>query len=205
MNSTDRLIELFKQFPGIGPRQAKRFVYFLLTRPNGYSEDLAKLINEVKSNVVICNSCFRFFTKNGVRKMACSICENENRDKKTLMLISHDINFENIERTGSYKGYYFILGGTVPILEKNPEQKIRQKELFEIIEKRAKEGLSEIIIAMNYNPEGEHTLFYLKSILEDLANERNITLSTLGRGLSTGTELEYSDGDTIKNALKNRQ
>ncbi len=128
------------------------------------------------------------------------------------MLVSHDVDFENIEKTHFYNGYYFVLGGAVPILEKNPEKRIRQKELLEIVEKKIKNGLSEIIIALNYNPEGENTLTYLQEILKPLTQPSSakatagaVKISTLGRGLSTGTELEYSDSDTIKNALKNRQ
>ena len=121
------------------------------------------------------------------------------------MLVSHDVDFENIEKTHFYNGYYFILGGTVPILEKTPEKRIRQKDLIQSIEKKIKDGLSEIIIALSYNPEGENTLSYLSQILKPLADKNKTKISTLGRGLSTGTELEYSDSDTIKNALKNRQ
>jgi len=131
------------------------------------------------------------------------------------MLVSYDVDFENIEKTHFYNGYYFILGGTVPILEKNPEKRIRQKDLIEIIEKKSGEGLSEIIMALNYNPEGENTLSYLKELLRPYTDEKTpasaelrrgkVKISTLGRGLSTGTELEYSDSDTIRNALKNRQ
>ena len=121
------------------------------------------------------------------------------------MLVSHDVDFENIEKTHSYNGYYFILGGTVPILEKTPEKRIRQKDLLEIVEKRIKDGLKEIILALNYNPEGENTLTYLKELMSSRVLDSKIRVSTLGRGLSTGTELEYSDSDTIKNALKNRQ
>lgn len=205
MDSTQKLIELFKEFPGIGPRQAKRFVYYLLTRPNGYALELAKLIGEVKSSVTSCNTCFRFFAKNSSTSTTCPICRNENRDKSTLMIVSHDVDFENIEKTNSYNGYYFILGGTIPILEKNPENRIRQKNLLDIVEKKITSGLSEIIIALSYNPEGENTLSYLKQILRPFEEKNSVKLSTLGRGLSTGTELEYSDSDTIKNALKNRQ
>lgn len=204
MNSTEKLIELFKEFPGIGPRQAKRFVYYLLTRPNGYASELAKLIGEVKSQVTSCNTCFRFFTRNGNPASTCPVCNNTNRDNKTLMIVSHDVDFENIEKTNSYNGYYFILGGTVPILEKTPERRIRQAELLSAIEKKVQNGLSEIIIALSYNPEGENTLNYLSSLIRPLAEKNSIKISTLGRGLSTGTELEYSDSDTIKNALKNR-
>jgi len=134
------------------------------------------------------------------------------------MIVSNDVDFENIEKTKFYNGYYFILGGSVPILEKNPDKKIRQIELLEEVDKKIKKGLSEIIIALNYNPEGENTLSYLKELLKPYTPEQNpashkamqgkvgtLKISTLGRGLSTGTELEYSDGDTIKNALKNRQ
>jgi recombination protein RecR len=204
MNSTEKLIEIFKQFPGIGPRQAKRFVYFLLTRPNSYSAELSRLVGEIKSNVVCCDSCFRFFAKNGNPTNTCPTCSDKRRDQKQLMIVSHDVDFENIERTGSFGGYYFILGGTVPILEKSPEKKIRQKELLDTTEKKIKNGLSEIIIALNYNPEGENTLTYLSQILRPLCEKHNVKISTLGRGLSTGTELEYSDPETIKNALKNR-
>lgn len=204
MNSTEKLIELFKEFPGIGPRQAKRFVYYLLTRPNGYASELAKLIGEVKSQVTSCNTCFRFFTRNGNPTNICPVCSNTNRDNKTLMIVSHDVDFENIEKTNSYNGYYFILGGTVPILEKTPERRIRQAELLSAVEKKVQNGLSEIILALSYNPEGENTLNYLSGLLRPLAEKHAIKISTLGRGLSTGTELEYSDSDTIKNALKNR-
>jgi recombination protein RecR len=121
------------------------------------------------------------------------------------MIVSHDVDYENIEKTKSYDGYYFILGGTVPILDKNPEKRIRQDELLKTINDRAKNGLSEIIIALNYNPEGENTLSYLRDILLPTTQKLGIKISTLGRGLSTGTELEYSDTETIKNALKNRQ
>jgi|SRR5581483_266839 len=194
MDTTDKLIELFKEFPGIGPRQAKRFVYFLLHKNPNYVKELSDLITEVKSAVHVCEMCFRFFPG---KETMCSICRDPKRDSKSLMIVSHDIDFENIERSKVYNGHYFILGGIVPILEKNPEKRIRQKELLETIKKR---NLSEIILALNYNPEGENTRMYLEEILKPL----NIKISTLGRGLSTGTELEYSDPDTIKNALKNR-
>jgi recombination protein RecR len=203
MDNTQRLIELFKEFPGIGPRQAKRFVYFLLNKNPSYASDLSSLIREVRSTVHSCDICFRFFP-NG-NSSTCPTCRDTTRDKTSLMIVSSDVDFENIEKTKFYIGYYFVLGGTVPILEKNPEKRIREVDLLKTMERKTKEGLSEIIIALNYNPEGENTLTYLSDILRPLADKNNIKISTLGRGLSTGTELEYSDSDTIKNALKNRQ
>jgi recombination protein RecR len=133
MDNTDKLIELFKEFPGIGPRQAKRFVYFLLNRNPAYATDLARLIGEVRGTAHSCESCFRFVI-NGANKL-CVVCRDESRDKASLMLVSHDVDFENIEKTHFYNGYYFVLGGNIPILEKNPEKRIRQKELLEVVEK----------------------------------------------------------------------
>jgi recombination protein RecR len=211
MDNTQKLIELFKQFPGIGPRQAKRFVYFLLNRQNGYTKELADLISTIRSQVHVCDSCFRFFQNDASGSTTCPVCADTRRDSSALMLVSHDVDFENIEKTKSFQGYYFVLGGTVPILEKTPEMRIRQRELLDIVEKRVSRvtldtsGLKEIIIALNYNPEGENTLMYLQSLLRPLAEKYSLKISTLGRGLSTGTELEYSDTETIKNALKNRQ
>ena len=159
MDNTEKLIELFKEFPGIGPRQAKRFVYFLLNKNPAYAFDLAKLINEVRSTVHTCQSCFRFFPD--TKSKSCPICRDPGRDKQLLMLVTNDVDLENIEKTRFYNGYYFVLGGNIPILEKNPERRIRQKNLLEIVEQKAKDDLSEIIIALNYNPEGENTLTYL--------------------------------------------
>ncbi len=203
MDNTQKLIELFKEFPGIGPRQAKRFVYFLLNKQAGYANDLARLISDVRGTVHSCDTCFRFFPN--TTSTTCPTCKDKNRDGKMLMIVSNDVDFENIDKTKFYNGYYFILGGTVPILEKNPERRIRQKNLLETVEQKIKNGLSEIIIALNYNPEGENTLTYLSDILKPATDKSGVKISTLGRGLSTGTELEYSDSDTIKNALKNRQ
>ena len=119
------------------------------------------------------------------------------------MIVARDVDMENMEKTGVYDGYYFVLGGTVPILEKEPERLVRIKELEKRLAKEA--DLKEIIIAMNANPEGENTEDFLRLRIKEISGAKNINLSTLGRGLSTGIELEYSDSDTLKSALKNRE
>ena len=205
MDSSEKLAEFFREFPGIGPRQAKRFVYFLLTRNNNYLNEFSDLIKELKKHIKLCASCYRFFPENAHDSSLCKICSDQNRDSSKLMIISKDVDLESIERSHSYKGKYFILGGTVPILEKNPESRVRGKELLASVEERSVNGnLQEIILAMNLNPEGESTEEYVRSILTPIVLKSSIKISILGRGLSTGTELEYSDSETIKNALKNR-
>ncbi len=202
MNSIDKLAELFGKFPGIGPRQARRFVYFILSRNGDYSGELTKAIQNLKKEIIQCKKCMRFFVylerSRGVK--VCPVCADDSRDSSMLMLVPRDIDMEAVEKSGSYSGYYFILGGAIPILEKEPEKKVRSEKLEIRVREGIEKGLKEIIIAMNANQDGENTVEYLKT---KLANFK-LQTSVLGRGLSTGTELEYADPETLKNALLNR-
>ena len=193
----DRLIESFLKFPGIGPRQAKRFVYFLAGESKEYADNLAKLISEVKSGMKQCGSCFRYFESKSVEADLCPICAGSGRDSSLIMLVEKDVDLENIERTGNFRGKYFVLGGLLS-LAGNGTPEVRLKQLFEKVQK---EKPAEIILATSATIEGENTNLYIERILEPL----KVKISRLGRGLSTGAELEYSDSETIENALKNRQ
>lgn len=195
MDPLQKLAEYFTEFPGIGPRQAKRFVYFLMTRNAFYLEDMSRLILEIKKNVKICSSCFRFFPDG--KATLCPVCANKNRNVEQLMIVARDVDFESIEKSHVYNGLYFILGGTIPILEKEPEKKVRLKELREKVDK---ENFKEIILSLNLTADGENTAEYIQQFLAD----KNIKITHLGRGLSTGSELEYVDAETIRNALENR-
>lgn len=200
MDSINKLTELFSKFPGIGPRQAKRFVYFLLTRNSAFLEELARLLLELKKEVSVCESCMRFFA-NSTHTKVCEICRDVNRNNEMLMIVERDADFENIEKSKVYEGKYFILGGKVPILEKNPEQRIRVSELKERVKD---ENIKEIILALSLNPDGENTEKYVRELLTPSAKKSSVKITMLGRGLSTGIELEYPDSDTLKNAFKNR-
>ena len=202
MNTSDKLEELFRRFPGIGGRQAKRFVYFLLTQRNGFTKELADLLISLKKEVVQCGSCFRFFDgKND--KGVCPICEKTPLEQGVLLVVEKDVDFETVHKSGAYNGKYFVLGGVVPILEKNPAEKIRIKELVDRINAE-EDKLKELILALSLTAEGENTSQYVKKTLEPLAIKHGFKISVLGRGFSTGLELEYSDADTLKNALQNR-
>jgi recombination protein RecR len=202
MNSIDKLTELFSHFPGIGPRQAKRFVYHLLSRSGSYPEELVRAIENLKKEIVQCSECSRFFVypEHSRGAKMCSICSDDTRDSSMLMIVPRDIDLEAVEKSGSYKGYYFVLGGVVPILEKEPEKKVRSSKLEVRVSEGVKKGLKEIIIAMNANQDGENTVEYLKTKLADF----KLQTSVLGRGLSTGAELEYADPETLKNAFLHR-
>jgi len=204
MNSIDKLIQIFTHFPGIGPRQARRFVYYLLTRQNGSVEELIRNLQSLKDEVAMCADCHKFFERKHAKATLCNICSDTTRDQNSLMIVPRDIDLESLEKNGVWHGVYFVLGGTVPILEKEPEKKVRSQELTEFIERKIKAGLSEIILAMNWNPEGENTGSYIERLLRPLTEKHKIKVSHLGKGLSMGTELEYADPDTLKNALRNR-
>jgi len=206
MDTIEKLTEIFKEFPGIGERQAKRFVYFLMSKNPAYTENFTLLIKDLKKEVFQCQECFRFFiSKNDKASELCDICANPNTDNTTLMVLEKDSDLESVRKSKVYGGKYFVLGGLVPIVEKNTKNLVRVNELLNQIKKQSKSGLREIILAFSLNPQGEHTDFYIRNELKNIAEALGIKISSLGRGLSTGTELEYSDNDTLKNALRNRQ
>lgn len=200
MDSIHKLISYFKEFPGIGPRQAERFAYFLLSKNDAYRKVLAEEIKGLGLKISICNECFRFFAEN---EKKCVICNGKNRNEGLLMIVAKDVDLNTIEKTRIYDGHYFVLGGNIPILAKNPDEIVRTKELKSLIEKKHG-NIKEIIFALSLNNEGENTKEHIEKSIKPLTDKYKITLSTLGRGLSTGTELEYSDRDTIKNALERR-
>ncbi len=206
MDIIDKLTEIFKEFPGIGERQARRFVYFLMSRNGAYGENIAELIKELKKGVIQCKECFRFFIVQNIKGNICEICASTSVDSTLLMVIEKDSDLESIRKSRIYQGKYFILGGLVPIVEKTTKSRVRIEELKKkITEARPQGSLKEIILAFSLSPQGDHTDQYIREQLHDVATKSEIKLSSLGRGLSTGTELEYSDNDTLKNALKNRQ
>lgn len=203
MTSLEKLIRYFEQFPGIGSRQAKRFAFHLLTEPEENVEELSTLIRDIKKSVAECPSCFKFFSYNGNSDL-CPICANTLRDRTKLLVVERDSDIDALERSRTYDGLYFVLGGTVPLLESNDTKKLRGGALKYTVETRIPEGLSEIILGFSVNPDGENTVRYVQTLLRDLSVTHSLTITILGRGLSTGSELEYADPETIKSALENR-
>lgn len=195
-NRIQRLTEAFARFPGIGPRQAKRFVFFLLTQHKSFHNELATLLRDLEKDIASCGKCRRYFNATQGEKF-CEICISKNRDANQLMVLEKDVDLDNIERSGVFNGLYFVLGGTVPILDDAPHEKVRSNELLEYIKEN---NFEEVVLAMSANPDGDNTRDYINGLLKN----SEVKTSTLGRGLSTGSELEYSDQETIKNAFENR-
>ncbi len=203
MSPFEDLEEMFRMLPGIGPKQAKRFAYFLARQSPSFLSKLGQHIEDLKENIAVCHECFRIFSKNrGQEKVVCRTCLDTSRDRSTLLVVPRDSDFLHIESSGAYKGIYFLMGNTLSVLDEAPEKKIRLRELHAHIKKLAP-TLSEIILASDLTPDGDYTIEWLSQELKK--NFPHLKISSLGRGLSTGTELEYADPETLKNAILGRK
>ena len=120
-------------------------------------------------------------------------------------MVAQDSDIQAIERAGVYDGLYFVFGGTLPLLNAKDNNKLRGSALKATVEKRLEEGLSEVTLGFAVNPDGENTARFVESIIGETLKEKGVSVTYLGRGLSTGSELEYADAETIKNAFQNRQ
>ena len=204
MNNLDSLIAHFENFPGVGARQARRFAFHILTLSPNDIQGIANLILTIQTTVVECMSCHRFFSRSGGSAVECSICSDTNRDRSKLMIVERDSDIVAIERSNVYDGLYFVLGGTIPLLNSKEIKGLRSGALKATVETRVAQHLSEIILAFAVNPDGENTSRYVETLLKDLTQAHTLKISQLGRGLSTGSELEYADPETIKNAIIHR-
>lgn len=201
MDPIERLSSLFEKFPGIGPRQAQRFVQYLLRSSPALRSEMIDSLKELGGSVIQCKSCMRYFGSSKSSKTdVCGICSNPQRDDTQLSVVASDADLLAIERSGTFRGRYFVLGGTISLASEQMTG-LRVKELIRTIKDRFE--LNEVILAFPANPEGDATAVRLK---EEIAAEYPlVSVTSLGRGLSTGSELEYADPETIKSALDSRR
>jgi recombination protein RecR len=201
MDTRHALIELLRSLPGIGPRQAARFAAFLRFKDKGFAKRLADTLLALHDDVRLCAACSAMHANVG--SDLCHICRADREPR--LLIISNDADRDAIERTGAYKGHYYILGGTVPILEENPGSRIRLTGLKDRLTQLDPIKLEEVIFAFSANPEGDNTESFIRTSIEEwYPEDKRPKLTRLARGISTGTELEYADSDTIEAALRRR-
>lgn len=197
----EELIELFKKFPGIGPRQAKRFVSFLMHSNNSYRQELIEGIHSVNNKVITCTACNRKYI-NYKNTDKCNIC-SKTRENKNLLILAYDNDIEIFEKTLAYNGQYFILGKYIPLFSEKAHEYVDFDKLYKRIENMKTVGLEEVILALNATSDGDYTIKILKDNLSRKFPE--IKISLLGRGISTGSEIEYADQETLREALKFRR
>src|SRR3989338_231519 len=200
MDAIERLTTLFGRFPGIGPRQAGRFVQYLLRSNTTLRRELIESVKELGEKVHQCPECFRFHSS---EQKTCGVCTDTKRDHQFLAVVASDADLSALEHSGTYLGHYFVLGGTISLANEKAHG-LRIKQLLNLVAKRLKAGLKEVILAFPANPEGDATASRIRQELLDMQNQ-SLTISSLGRGLSTGSELEYADSETIKNAFEGRK
>lgn len=197
------LIEEFTRFPGIGPRQATRFVFHLLKEDARRVQNLAEKIKRLPEEIGFCGQCYMSVAlgANGSNTL-CRYCADTKRDSHIIMVVEKEADLQNIEKTHSFNGVYHVLNGTISPLDSSGPEKLHIKELLNRVKKLLEEKKQvEMILATNPTTEGDTTALYLERTFSPL----KIKITRLGRGLTTGSELEYSDPETIKNALTNRR
>jgi len=197
------LINQFSKLPLVGPRQAARFVFHLIKQPKIELEEFAKAILDVSKNLKKCSLCFRITESSDI----CSICKDSRRDKTIICIIEKDTDIKAVERTSRYKGLYHILGGNeIKDLGQESLKELHLKELMARIEDNKE--IKEIIIATSATTTGDTLALYISRLLKSInlpTDRQNIKITRLGRGLSTGSELEYMDEETLSQAFLARK
>lgn len=198
-NSIHDLAELISEMPGIGPRQARRIVQFLLRSKSDYKQRLTKQIAELSAHIDQCKQCFRYDEINNVK--LCNICADGTRDHTMLMVLEKDVDIEGVEAIGIYKGYYFVLGSLIPLTQQRKAVIApRTESLLARLQKDT--DLEEIVMAFATTPEGDFTSKELKNFIAE--KKPALKTSLLARGLSLGAEIEYADQETLRNAYLGR-
>ena len=192
--SIKALVDQFSKLPGIGPKTAERLVFYLLRQPKKNLEEFGLSLEKIKDNITICLKCQNFSESN-----PCSICGNSKRNPGVICVVAKPQDMFSLEKTNEYQGVYHILGGLVDPLEGMTPDRLNIKQLVVRIEK---DGVREIIFALNSDMPGETTIIYLTKLLKKY---NNLKITRLAQGLPTGSDLEYADQLTLTNALKGRR
>ncbi len=197
-----KMSNFLSKLPSIGPRQAKRLAYYIARLGANNVEEIAKLFWDIANNVDVCEDCFSVFEREFKDQKKCAICLSTLRKKKFICVVEKDTDLISVEKTGKYKGVYFVLGGLLNSFETNIDDKVKIKELVEKIKHSLenKEPIEEIVLALNLTAEGCLTAGEIKKQLQPY----NIKITQLGVGLPIGSEVEFADTETLIESFKNR-
>ncbi len=192
------LTNSFEKLPGIGRRSAQRLAFYLLRVPQRDLDGFAHSLTNLKKLTKICTICH-----NLTDQEQCSICGDPGRDQSQVCVVESFQDVLAIEKSGSYKGVYHVLHGSI-----SPLNNIGPDELYiDTLVLRVKKGIvKEVILATNTSLEGEATALYINQALESVhLPDGEVKISRIGRGLPTGVEIEYADDQTLMQALLTRR
>jgi len=188
--SLENLIYELAKLPGIGPKSAKRMAFHLLSQPNNETLALSSAIVHAKEHIRFCERCFNYS-----EEPLCPICSNSKRDQSVICIIEKHSDLYAFESSGGFKGVYHVLGNNISPLDGIGPDDIHVPELLQRLE-----GVTEVILAMSSNADGEATAHFIDRAIGD----RPISRTRLARGIPMGSELEYIDSMTILKALEAR-
>lgn len=188
-----RLLDELGRLPGIGPKSAQRIAYHLLEADHEEARRLADAILDVKQLVHFCPVCFSYATRD-----TCDVCSDASRDRATICVVSEPRDVAAVERTGTYRGLYHVLGGVISPMDKVGPEQLHVREL---LARLADGEVTEVILATNPDVEGETTATYLARVIRPLG----LRVTRLASGLPVGGDLEYADEVTLGRAIEERR
>ena len=189
----ERAVTELSRLPGIGRKTALRLALHLLRQDERFAEDLGNSVINLRKGVIYCKQCH-----NISQTELCPICSDPTRDNTTVCVVENVKDVLLIERTGTYKGLYHVLGGIIsPIDGIGPDQ----LEIDSLVMRVASGKINEIILALSATMEGDTTDYYIYRRLKDYPD---VTVTQLARGVSVGNEIEYTDEITLGRSLQNR-
>jgi recombination protein RecR len=186
-----QLVEEFAQLPGIGRKTALRLALFILKQPRENVVKMARALVNVKDRITYCSIC-----SNITETDPCVICSSPKRDPGIICVVEEPSDVLALEKTNDFKGLYHVLGGALSPLDGIGPEELKVGELL----KRLPAEVTEVILALNPNVEGEATTMYLTRLLKPLG----VRVSRLARGLPVGGNLEFTDEATLSRALEGR-
>jgi len=194
MKALDKIITLFRRFPGVGPKQAERFALYVVKTPAGQIEELVEALRSVKSSVSYCRDCYNYAEGD-----QCSVCADQSRDRSVICVVSQPQDVAAIEKADIFNGVYHVLHGVISPMDGVNSEGLKLKELIERVHK-ADGAITELIIATNPDTEGETTALYLTRLLKDYVPG----ITRIAYGVPLGGDIDYMDEVTLGYALKGR-
>ncbi len=192
-SSLDALIQALRRLPGVGVKSAQRMAFHLLQHDRAGAEALSRALHEAARSVRHCERCHTF-----TEAAVCEVCLDPERDASRLAVVETPADQAALERTGAFRGLYFVLMGRLSPLDGVGPGDIGFKQLLE----RASDGVvQEVILATSFTAEGEATAYAISETLKS----RGVHVTRLARGVPVGSELEYVDLGTIAHALVDRR
>lgn len=191
----EELIESLGALPGVGPRTAERYAFYLFGALPDKSRKLADSLNNLHKSIKLCPITFALIDSG---QAVSSLYDDPTRDKKQVLVVAEPFDIAAIEAAGGYHGTYHVLGGLIsPIDNIGPEQ----LHIGELVARVKKDKVAEVILGTNASVEGETTALYVQKQLAPT----NVKLTRLARGLPIGLDLAYADQITLGRALEGRQ